>query len=127
MGQEPCGPKRKAKVTMKRELHSRINELGKDCEAVITRIVSRLEGGQKQYGTLDAAKDPRNWKTEGDEELLDWLVYRELERMTRHSAAELDTRIGEALDLLEGDYNWMCCASGCPVVDRAVKMLKGDS
>ena len=125
MGQEPGSAKRKAEDTMKRELHSRINELGPDCEAVITRIVGRLEGGQKQYGTLDAAKDPRNWKTEGDEELLDWLVYRELERMTRPSAAELDTRIGEAMDLLEGDYNEMCCATDCFLLARVAKVLRG--
>lgn len=43
--------------------------------AVLVTIAQRLEMGREQYGDLDPVRDPRNWRREAAEELLDGCVY----------------------------------------------------
>lgn len=52
-----------------------IHLLGADERRVVGRIVDRLLLGQERYGELNLAVDKRNWRQEGAEELLDFLVY----------------------------------------------------
>jgi hypothetical protein len=50
-----------------------------DEDRVVARIKSRLEQGRRCYGNLNIATDPRDWLSEGHNELLDYLVYRAID------------------------------------------------
>jgi hypothetical protein len=50
-------------------------ELGPGERAVIHAIARRLALGKTQYGRLDVQGDPRDWKREASQELLDGCVY----------------------------------------------------
>jgi hypothetical protein len=50
-------------------------QLNTDELTVLTRIASRLLLGQRNYGGLAVAGDPRNFAVEWQEELLDACVY----------------------------------------------------
>jgi hypothetical protein len=52
-----------------------VHGLEPDAIRVVERIVERLRMGQRQYGPLDLATNPRNWKAEAAEELLDATAY----------------------------------------------------
>lgn len=52
-----------------------IEQLGDDERRVLTLIAERLLMGQSQYGVLDMATDPRDWRKEALEECADGLVY----------------------------------------------------
>lgn len=54
--------------------------IGPHEDAIIRRIHARLAAGHEQYGPLEP-HDGRDWSAEAAEELLDWLVYREIGRM----------------------------------------------
>jgi hypothetical protein len=57
-------------------LRGTILELGLDEVRVLDRIAQRLRDGQRQYGVLHVAGDPRAFRTkEAREELEDALVY----------------------------------------------------
>lgn len=57
---------------------------------VLMRVAERLVKGQRRYGTLDMARDVRDWLEEQQQERLDELVYGEI-----YLAAQ-DVRRGEA-------------------------------
>jgi hypothetical protein len=50
-------------------------QLNGDELTVLTRIASRLLLGQQHYGGLNVATDPRDFRAEWQEELLDGCVY----------------------------------------------------
>lgn len=52
-----------------------VHGLEPDAIRVVERVVERLRLGQKQYGPLDLATNPRDWKAEAAEELLDATAY----------------------------------------------------
>lgn len=49
--------------------------LSPDARKVLLAIAHRMQRGQEQYGLLHLAEDPRNWRDEIAEELMDALVY----------------------------------------------------
>lgn len=52
-----------------------LGELEGDELDVIGHVVGRLLIGRERYGQLDIATDPRTWREEKREELLDALIY----------------------------------------------------
>ncbi len=50
-------------------------ELGADERRVLAYLRDRLLEGQRRYGALDLARDPRDWKRERAEECADLLIY----------------------------------------------------
>ncbi len=52
-----------------------VRELGAEEQAVLLMLAKRLLAGQRAYGRLDLAKDPRDWRKERADELADALVY----------------------------------------------------
>lgn len=52
-----------------------VSGLGVDEVRVIERIVQRVRMGQRQYGPFKLATNPKDWKAEAAEELLDATVY----------------------------------------------------
>lgn len=60
---------------MTTKLAKLIVQLGPDEIRVLERIAERLAMGRKQYGELAVENDPRDWKREASEELLDGCVY----------------------------------------------------
>lgn len=52
-----------------------VHGLEPDAIRVVERVVERLRLGQRQYGPLDLATNPRDWKAEAVEELLDATAY----------------------------------------------------
>jgi hypothetical protein len=59
----------------KTEMENCLAELEPDAIRALTFLAQRLLAGQKAYGRLDLAKDPRDWRKERAEELGDLLVY----------------------------------------------------
>ncbi len=51
---------------------------------MIDAILIRLELGRDRYGELNLRADSRDWRREGDEELVDLAVYRACERISKH-------------------------------------------
>jgi len=56
-------------------------ELGEDERRVLLLLAHRLLEGQKHYGRLDLANDPRDWRRERAQELADVLVYGAFEEL----------------------------------------------
>lgn len=54
---------------------------------VLEGIAARLCLGLRQYGKMDLANDKRCWPREEAEELLDFLVYREIGHLVREMKA----------------------------------------
>jgi hypothetical protein len=52
---------------------------------VLEAIAKRLRMGRQQYGALKPALDPRDWKREATEELLDGCVYLACETLRERS------------------------------------------
>ena len=52
-----------------------VRELADEEQAVLLVLAKRLLAGQRSYGRLDLAKDPRDWRKERADELADALVY----------------------------------------------------
>jgi hypothetical protein len=79
-----CGDKI-ARLGLAANLCARIQRLaengGDEC-AVINAFVQRLEVGFERYGALDLASDRRDWRKEASEEVDDFVVYREMWRLT---------------------------------------------
>jgi hypothetical protein len=60
-------------------------ELGTDEIRTLAYLARRLLQGQRAYGKLDLATDPRDWKRERADELADLLVYTAFEALKRAS------------------------------------------
>jgi hypothetical protein len=60
-----------------------ISTLGPDERRVLLGIAERLAMGRGVYGALNIAGDSRDWNGEQRDELLDFLVYREIGRLSR--------------------------------------------
>jgi len=56
-------------------LDATCSDLGDDELAVLLALARRLLAGQRAYGRLDLARDPRDWKAERGAELADAMVY----------------------------------------------------
>jgi hypothetical protein len=65
------------------ELLDVVAELGTDERRVLLALARRLLAGRRTYGRLDVAEDPRDWRSEAAEELLDGAVYLARETMRR--------------------------------------------
>jgi hypothetical protein len=68
------------------ELLDVVFELGTDERRVLLLLARRLLEGQRCYGRLDLANDPRDFRRERSEEIADLLVYSafmELQRAAR--------------------------------------------
>jgi hypothetical protein len=70
-------------VTPVEELAALAAELGDDEVRVLVLVGRRLAMGQRSYGRLDAQGDPRDWRAEAAEELLDGCVYLAAEVLRR--------------------------------------------
>lgn len=57
------------------DLFSATANLGEDELLVLARIAQRAEMGRRQYGDLHLADDPRNFRKESAEELVDACFY----------------------------------------------------
>lgn len=57
------------------ELREVAEQLAPDARSSLIRIARRLLAGQKKYGALHLDRDPRVWRDEIREELLDAVVY----------------------------------------------------
>ena len=70
------------------ELSELAGKLNHDELRILVRIARRLHVGLERYGAMRLLKDKRNYKREAAEELLDWLVYTEmdLERKAQRAA-----------------------------------------
>lgn len=64
----------------------RLAEAGRDELDVIDAFMLRLEIGFDRYGPLDLRRDQRDWRSEADEEIGDYAVYRALQRVGRRFA-----------------------------------------
>jgi hypothetical protein len=60
-----------------------IAELGSQEVAVLTLLAKRLQLGQRAYGLIDVASDPRDYDAERGEELADALVYTGMAELRR--------------------------------------------
>ena len=60
-----------------------IELMGDDEVATIALLAKRLLAGQRQYGRLDLAGDPRDFRKERGEELQDLLMYSAFEELRR--------------------------------------------
>ena len=60
-----------------------ITELGEQERVILTRVAERLKAGQDRYGRFDLTRDSRNFDSEAECELLDWLVYREASKIQK--------------------------------------------
>ena len=60
---------------MMQELDAIVRELGEEERRVLCVLAGRLLAGQKAYGRLHLAGDPRDWRSERAEEIADALVY----------------------------------------------------
>lgn len=58
-----------------------VAELGQDERRVLLLLAHRLLEGQRCYGRLDLANDPRDWRRERAQELADVLVYGAFEEL----------------------------------------------
>jgi len=56
-------------------------QLGEDERRVLLLLAHRLLEGQRHYGRLDLANDPRDWRRERAQELADVLVYGAFEEL----------------------------------------------
>jgi hypothetical protein len=73
--QTRCGELLEEARAARRELPGVWRELGEQERAVVLAIAERLAMGRRQYGPLDVAGDPRDWRKEASEEALDCAVY----------------------------------------------------
>ena len=80
------------------DLAAIVEELGSDERRVLLALGRRLLDGQRQYGRLDVAKDPRHWRAERGEELCDVLIYSAIAEVA--ALAKLDTLAAEHPELL---------------------------
>jgi hypothetical protein len=60
-----------------------VTGLEPDAIRVVERVVERLRLGQGQYGPLDLATNPRNWRAEATEEFLDGAIYLAMESVKK--------------------------------------------
>lgn len=74
--------------TVAGELVVLVDELGDVERRVLVVLARRLLAGQRTYGRLDVAADPRDWRRERGEELADVLVY--------GAIAEMATTLGDS-------------------------------
>lgn len=78
-------PKKAAEATwrdvsdVRKELEGLVAALGPDELRILLRVARRLHVGFERYGEMRVAKDGRDYQREASEELLDWLVYVEME------------------------------------------------
>lgn len=56
-----------------------VEGLGPDETRVVLRVVERLRKGFRDYGALDIAGNPKNWRAEATEEFLDGAIYMAME------------------------------------------------
>lgn len=70
-------------MTPMQKLHAVIAELGDDEAKVLAYLADRLTEGQRRYGALDLANDPRDWRKERSEEIADLLVYGAFEELKK--------------------------------------------
>lgn len=73
-------------MTEREDLDKVLDELEPDALRAIAFLADRLLLGQRCYGKIDLATDPRDWEKERRDEIGDLLVYsafHELKRMTR--------------------------------------------
>lgn len=72
----PAAPSPAGKhASLHAELIAITDQLEPDAVRALTLIAHRLLKGQKAYGRIDVATDPRDWQKEREEELQDALVY----------------------------------------------------
>lgn len=67
---------------LQRSITSRLGLASYDELRVVDAILLRLELGRERYGALNLRADSRDWRREGDEELVDLAVYRACERIS---------------------------------------------
>ncbi len=60
-------------------------QLGEGELSVLEEIARRLRFGKQTYGSLRPKSDPRDWRREASEELLDGCVYLACESLRRRS------------------------------------------
>lgn len=60
-------------------------ELGDDEIRTVAYLARRLLEGQRVYGKINLANDPRDWKRERAEEVADLLVYTAFEALKKES------------------------------------------
>lgn len=63
------------------ELRELAEQLAPDARSSLIRIARRLLAGQEKYGALHLDRDPRVWRDEIREELLDAIVYMEFAQL----------------------------------------------
>ncbi len=67
---------------LQRSIAARLGLASHDELRVVDAILTRLELGRERYGALNLRADSRDWRREGDEELVDLAVYRACERIS---------------------------------------------
>lgn len=63
------------------EILSIASRLEPQAQMILLKIARRLEAGQREYGRMDVAKDPRNFFAEAAEEAMDFVVYYEMHKL----------------------------------------------
>jgi len=61
------------------ELARLSGDLGPDEIRILVRVARRLWVGKERYGPMKVSGDRRDFQKEASEELLDWLVYTEMD------------------------------------------------
>jgi hypothetical protein len=86
MAKPPTGSKKASEATwrnvanVKKELTNLVaSGLGPDELRILLRVARRLQVGFERYGEMRLAQDTRDYQKEASEELLDWLVYTEMQ------------------------------------------------
>jgi hypothetical protein len=69
------------------ELSKLLSQMGPDETRVMVRLARRLLEGQRAYGKLDLARDPRNFVRERGEEVEDLLIYSAFQSLQREARA----------------------------------------
>lgn len=70
---------------------------------VLVAIAERMARGNRDYGPLDIATNPRNWDTEMREELLDCIVYATIAEMKEASRERKTDPCPAMATCVEGD------------------------
>ena len=78
---------------VRHELEKMVNfKLGSDELRILLRVARRLSVGFERYGAMRVAKDKRDYQKEAFEEILDWLVYTEMDAEKKAQTANRKRR-----------------------------------
>ena len=112
---------------IERDLDVACAELGDDELRVVAYLAARLLAGQRAYGQLDLAHDPRDWRRERADEIADLLVYTAFAENDRDAAGVV---MASYFPMAEPPYRTMSLPATPPrawrpIVERGLAAFNG--